>query len=235
MARTRIGISNFRLATPWSCLNRGWKRQVNCRDLQIALRQATKSLPPFAAARAARRQFVLPWIITACLTLVLAEALLGAPVSASPSAGKPYSATEAPEVQVLGVRSFSQADYSWVVIDLSGDVRYEVGHLSNPERLYLDLSRTGISPQLASRRITLNDALVGQIRMGTDKGSVTRIVLDLHTAVRSRVSQLGSPTRLLVELSQPADGTGPMGGIPKQSDGKAGEPEGASSLSSNAG
>src|ERR1700687_1204226 len=69
MARTRIGISNFRLATLWSCLNRGWKRQVNSRDLQIALHQETKSLPPIAAAWAARRRFVLSWIIAACLTL----------------------------------------------------------------------------------------------------------------------------------------------------------------------
>ena len=230
---------------------------MNSRDLQIALRQETKSLPPIAAAWAARRRFVLSWIIAACLTLVLAEASLGASDSASPSASKPYSATE---VQVLGVRSSSQSDYSRVVIDLSADVRYKVGHLSNPERLYLDLSRTEISPQLATRRIALNDAFVGQIRMGTDQGAVTRIVLDLHTAVCSRVSKLGSPARLLVELSQPADGTGPRGGVPRWGvprwtdvrevsgqlsgrarqnslsglTGKAGEPESISSLSSNA-
>jgi len=154
------------------------------------------------------------------------------------------------------VRTFSQADYSRVVIDLSTDVRYKVGHLSNPERLYLDLSRTEISPQLATRRIALSDEFVGQIRMGTTQSSVTRIVLDLHTAVRSRISKLGGPARLLVELSPPGDGTGPTGGIPKQSGGlgesgsfpgtvgpfspsalvgKAGPPDGASSPSSNAG
>src|ERR1700682_5253690 len=160
MARTRIGISNFRQATLWSCLNQGWKRQVNSRDLQIALRKETKSLLPTAAAWAARWRFVLSWIIAACLTLVLAKPSLGASDSASPSAGKPYSATE---VQVLGVRSSSQSDYSRVVIDLSADFRYKLGDLSNPERLYLDLSRTEISPQLATRRIALNDAFVGQM------------------------------------------------------------------------
>jgi hypothetical protein len=128
-------------------------------------------------------------------------------------------ATNATEVQVLGVRSSTtQADYSWVVIDLSADVRYKVGHLSNPERLYLDLSRTRISSQLARRRITLNDAFVGQIRMGTDQGAVTRIVLDLHSAVRSRVSQIDSPARLLVELSRPAEATESEGGVANRSD-----------------
>src|SRR6266853_2484113 len=207
MARTRIETSNFRLATLWSCLDRGRKTQMNSRDLHFALRQETKSLLPLVASLAARQPSVLRWIVAVCITLVLAEASLGASNSASPSAGTPVMATDATEVQVLGVRSSTQADYSWVVIDLSADVRYKVGHLSHPERLYLDLSRTRISSQLASRRITLNDAIVGQIRIGTIQGSVTRIVLDLRTAVRSRISKLGSPARLLVELSRPADPT----------------------------
>ena len=156
--------------------------------------------------------------MAAGITLVLAEASLGASNSASSSVGTPDLATDATEVQVLGVRSSTQADHSLVAIDLSADVRYKVGHLSNPERLYLDLSRTRISSQLASRRITLNDAFVGQIRMGTDQGAVTRIVLDLHSAVRSRVSQLSSPARLLVELSRPGDTTESEVGVAKRSD-----------------
>jgi AMIN domain-containing protein len=191
---------------------------MNGRDLQFALSQETKSHLPLVASLAARRPTALRWIVAACITLILAEASLGASNSASPSAGTPDLATDATEVQVLGVRSSTEADYSWVVIDLSADVRYKVGHLSHPERLYLDLSRTRISSQLASRRITLNDAFVGQIRMGTDQGDVTRIVLDLHSVVRSRVSKLGSPARLLVELSRPADATEPEGGVAKWSD-----------------
>lgn len=179
---------------------------MNGRDIQIALHQGTKSLPPIAAARAARREFVLPLIISACLTLVLAETSLCASVSASPSADEPYSATDATQVQVLGVHASSQADYSRVVIDLSADVRYKVGHLSNPERLYLDLSHTRLSTQLPSRRITLEYALVDQIRLGTNQDAVTRIVLDLHTAVRYRISKLGDPTRIVVELNHGAAG-----------------------------
>src|SRR5258706_9695235 len=177
-----------------------------------------KSLLPLVASLAARLLLVLRWIIAPCVALVLLAASLGASDSASPSERAPDSTTDATEVQVLGVRSSTQAGHSRVVIDLSADVRYKVGHLSNPERLYLDLSRTRISSQLASQRIILNDAFVGQIRMGTDQGAVTRIVLDLHSAVRSRVSQIGSPARLLVELSRPADATESEGVFAKRSD-----------------
>jgi hypothetical protein len=157
-------------------------------------------MPPFTAAMAVRHHF-LPWIIAACLALLLTATSLFASDSVNPSASTPYSTTDATDVQVLGVRSSTQSDSSQVIIDLSADVRFKVGHLLNPERLYLDLSRTQISSQLASRRIAVNDTFVGQIRMGTDQGSVTRIVLDLRTAVRSRVSKRVSPARLLVELS----------------------------------
>ena len=191
---------------------------MNYRPLQIAVREKPKSFPPRAAIRVARQRFVLAWVITACLTLVWAEASLGGSDSASHSQGTPSVATDAAIVQVLGVRSSSQADSSQVVIDLSANVRYKVGHLSNPQRLYLNLSQTRIGTQLTSRRIILKDDLVDQIRIGTDQSSVTRIVLDLHTAVHSRVSQLGSPARLLVELSPPDDAALPERGVAKRLD-----------------
>jgi AMIN domain-containing protein len=182
---------------------------VNGRDLQIALGRAAQSLPLVAVARAARWEFVLPWAMAACLILPLAEAALGA--SDTPS--RPDVAV----AQVLGVRSSSQADSGRVVIDLSADVRYKVAHLSNPERVYLDLSQTEISPQLASRRIALEDGLVEQIRMGTGQGSVTRIVLDLRMALRYRVSKLDDPERMLIELSRPSDGMALMESTPIRS------------------
>jgi AMIN domain-containing protein len=191
---------------------------VNYRKLQIALREETKSFAPGAAIRVARQRFVLAWIITACLTLVRAEASLGGSDSGSHSEGAPSVATDAAIVQVLGVRSSSQADRSEVVIDLSANVRYKVGHLSDPLRLYLNLSQTRISTQLTTRRIPLKDDLVDQIRIGADQSSVTRIVLDLHTAVHSRVSQLGSPARLLVELSPPDEAAVPERGVAKRLD-----------------
>jgi AMIN domain-containing protein len=175
---------------------------VSGRNLQIAPRQTAKSLP-VAAARAARWQRAFPLVIALFLTLLFTKVPMGASDSPSSAVGE-FSA----EAQVLRVRSSSQADSSRVVIDLCGDVRYKVGHLSNPERLYLDLWRTEISPQLTSRRLALKDALVDQIRIRTDQSSVTRIVIDLRTTVRYRVSKLDDPERVLVELSRPPDGTG---------------------------
>jgi hypothetical protein len=184
---------------------------VNGRDLQIALRQGTKSLPQFAAPRAARRQWGLSLIISVCLTLVLAGTSLSAPASAVPTADEPYSATDATQVQLLGVHSFSWAEYSQVVIDFSADVRYKFGHLSNPERVYLDFPKTEINPRMTTRRIAVQNGLInqvriGEVRIGTSQGPVTRVVLDLATPVRYWVSKLDNPARMLIELSQPTEG-----------------------------
>ncbi len=112
-----------------------------------------------------------------------------------PAAGPIHSSA-----QVLGVRFSSQPNYSRVVVDLGADVHYTVGRLSDPERLYLDLLDTQISPKLGHRQIRVGDTLVDQIRIGSNQGSVTRVVLDLKSDARPTISVLSKPPRLLVEL-----------------------------------
>src|SRR5712691_12863933 len=133
------------------------------RYLQFATRRAAKLPSLFAAAKAARRRFASPLVIVFFVTMILAKVPARASDSPSRSPSRPNLHGDATEVQVLGVRSSSQGEYSRVVIDLSADVRYKVGHLSNPERVYLDLSQTDISSQLTRRRIALKDGLVEQI------------------------------------------------------------------------
>src|SRR5437762_105826 len=162
-----------------------------------------------AVLRARSRQPVFPLISVLLLAVLLARVPLGASDSPSRSINKPNLSGAETEVQVLGVRAISQTDYSWVVIDLSDRVRYKVGHLPDPQRLYLDLSQTKISPRLLGQRMAFKDGLVEQIRMGTDPGSVTRIVLDLRTTISYLVSNLEDHKQLLVEL-RAADKAGPI-------------------------
>jgi hypothetical protein len=186
---------------------------VSGRNLQFATRRAAKLPSLFAAAKAASQRFAALLVFVFLVTMLLAKVPAHASNSPSRPSSSPNLHGDATEVQVLGVRSSSQGDYSRVVIDLSSDVRYKVGHLSNPERVYLDLSQTDISPQLARRRFALKDGLVERVRMRTNQESVTRIVLDLYTEVRYWVSIVGDPARMIVELSRPDAGIGPTGSV----------------------
>ena len=177
--------------------------------LQFATRRAAKLPSVFAAAKATRWRFASPLVTGFFVAILLAKIPARASDSPTRSSSRPNLHGDTTEVQVLGVRSSSQGDYSRVVIDLSADVRYKVGRLSNPERVYLDLSQTEISPRLTPRRIALRDGFVERVRMGTNQGSVTRIVLDLYMEVRCWVTTVGDPARMIVALSRPPAGIGP--------------------------
>ena len=162
---------------------------------------ATRLLP-YSWVRSLWRRLDLQVSPAILLTLLFAQAPLAATDLPIRSASKPDVSTAAHVVQILGVFSSSQTEYSRIIIDLSEYARYTVSRVSSPERLYIDFSQTAISPRVMSRTIAINGELIERIRLGTDPGSVTRIVFDLHTPVRYRISQIASSTRMLVELSR---------------------------------
>jgi len=173
---------------------------MNGRDFETAPLPAAKSACSLLAAR------VLSWRVGLIFVAVsLAWLTAKAPPYASEASSEPTPSVQTGGAQLRGVRFFSQSSHTGVVIDLSADVRYKVGHLSNPERLYFDLLQTAISHDLTTREIAVRDAVVDQIRIGVGQSSVTRVVLDLHSTVHYQISQLNDPARMLVELDRAVD------------------------------
>jgi hypothetical protein len=124
----------------------------------------------------------------------------------SGSASKGAKSTYAIGNQLLGVHLYTESNYSRLVIDLSADVQYKIGHLTNPERVYLDFPQTAVNPSLINRPFAIQNGLIDQVRIGTSQGPVTRVVVDLATPVRYRVTKVDYPTRMLIELSRPPEG-----------------------------
>jgi hypothetical protein len=170
---------------------------VNGRFFQIAIPEAANSVR--CLLMSGRRFGSLT-----CLLLLSALVALSA-LKAAEGPNAPMPSAQTASAQLQGVRFFSQSSHTCVVIDLSADVRYKVGHLSNPERLYFDLLQTAISHDLTTRQIAVRDAVVDQIRIGVGQSSVTRVVLDLHSAAHYQVSQLNDPARMLVDLDRTVD------------------------------
>jgi hypothetical protein len=191
---------------------------VNDRNFQFALRQAGKSAPPLPAARFAYRHCGFSLVIALILSVLVAKVPLDASDVPSHSASNVEKSTDATGALLLGVHFYSQSNYSQLVIDLSADVRYKVGHLTNPERVYLDFPQTEINPRLTARRIAVQNGLIDQVRIGTSQGPVSRIVVDLAIPVRYRVTKVDNPARMLIELSRPADGAVLAESIPLSTD-----------------
>jgi len=102
--------------------------------------------------------------------------------------------------EVTGIRHWSSADASTVVVDLQDQVQYEAHRLQNPERIYFDLHDTKLVSALSGKTIVVDDALIQQVRVAQPIAGVTRVVLQTKAASDFSVSLEANPYRLVIEV-----------------------------------
>ena len=127
------------------------------------------------------------------------------------SSSTPQEVSKFPKV--TGVRHWSSADSSTVVLDLEDQVQYEPGHLTNPDRFYFDLRDTQLSPELQGKSLD-GDTLLNRIRIAQPAPGVTRVVLEAKAGAslsRPLVSLERDPYRLVIEISKA--GASPKGAV----------------------
>jgi len=186
------------------------------------------------AARAECRECVRSLVIALFLVVLVSKVPVDASDVPSGSTSKVAKSTDAIGTQLLGLHLYTQPDSSRLVIDLSADVRYKIGHLTNPERVYLDFPQTEVNPRLATKPIAVQGGLIDHVRIGTSQGPVTRIVIDLAMPIRYRVTKLDNPARMLIELSRPPEGAVLAESIPLSTEAPEPMPAKADSQSSGA-
>jgi len=121
--------------------------------------------------------------------------MLGVPFSNA------HAADPAEPHHVTAVRFWSLGGVTRIAIETDGDFQVKSDRLDSPDRLFFDLS--GTKPILSHKSMTVipvADHFVKQIRVAEPQHNVTRVVLDLETAVEPTISRLDNPTRLIVEL-----------------------------------
>ena len=102
--------------------------------------------------------------------------------------------------KVTGIRHWSSADSSTIVLDLEDQIQYEAHRLSNPDRIYFDLHDTRLAPELLGKSIEIGDSFVGRIRMAQPVPGMTRVVLETRANSTFSVSLEPNPYRLVVEV-----------------------------------
>jgi len=115
--------------------------------------------------------------------------------------------------QVTGIRHWSSAESSTVVIDMQDQVQYEAHRLPNPERIYFDLQDTTLAASFSSRAITVNDGLLQRVRVAQPRVGVTRVVLETNGASDFSVSLQPNPYRLVVEVRKAGTGSRPRASV----------------------
>jgi N-acetylmuramoyl-L-alanine amidase/putative methionine-R-sulfoxide reductase with GAF domain len=102
--------------------------------------------------------------------------------------------------RITGIRHWSSADSSTVVLDLEDQVQYEAHRLTGPDRIYFDLHDTALAPEFAGKTIEIGDALLARIRVAQPVTGLTRVVLETRGNSNYSVSLEPNPYRLVVQV-----------------------------------
>jgi N-acetylmuramoyl-L-alanine amidase/putative methionine-R-sulfoxide reductase with GAF domain len=105
--------------------------------------------------------------------------------------------------RVTGIRHWSAAESSTVVLDLEDQVQYEAHRLANPDRIYFDLHDTSLASGVEGTSIDISDGLLSRVRVAQPVSGLTRVVLETKGNTNFSVSLEPNPYRLVVELSKP--------------------------------
>jgi N-acetylmuramoyl-L-alanine amidase/putative methionine-R-sulfoxide reductase with GAF domain len=102
--------------------------------------------------------------------------------------------------RITGVRHWSSAESSTVVLDLQDQVQYETHRLAKPDRIYFDLHDTSLAPELEGKTIDIGDALLTRVRVAQPSPGLTRVVLETKGNSNFSVSLEPNPYRLVVQV-----------------------------------
>jgi N-acetylmuramoyl-L-alanine amidase len=113
----------------------------------------------------------------------------------------------ADNVAVRDVRFWKSQDYIRFVFDLSGPVEVANGKLSNPDRLFFDLTNAKLADRL-KKTIEINSEFVKSVRLGQFSSGTARIVFDIPAqSYDFKILNLEDPARLVIDIfgAEPKD------------------------------
>jgi N-acetylmuramoyl-L-alanine amidase len=117
-----------------------------------------------------------------------------------PAAAAPVSPAPAGRAAVTNLRHWSTDDYTRVVIDMDAEASFRKTLITNPDRLYFDISRAWLPRDLMNRTFPVGDEFLKQVRIGQNSQDVVRVVLDFEHIADHSVFELHDPYRLVVDI-----------------------------------
>ncbi len=101
---------------------------------------------------------------------------------------------------VTGIRHWSTPDYTRVAIDVDREVKYEVGRVPHPDRIFFDLPDTKLASVLVGKSFEVEDGFLKKIRVAQYQPGYTRIVLEVADVSDYSAFLLPNPYRLIIDI-----------------------------------
>jgi len=124
--------------------------------------------------------------------------------AAAASAAKPLPAATGDRVEVRNIRYWNAENYTRVVVDLEGEVKYQGARIANPDRIFFDLFNTQLSTVLSGKSFEVDEGLLNRIRIAENRTGVSRVVLEVKNAENYSFFSLPNPFRLVVDIRGPS-------------------------------
>lgn len=102
--------------------------------------------------------------------------------------------------QVTAIRSWNAENYTRIVVDIEQEVKYEAARISNPDRIYFDLSKAKLSSTLVGKTFEVENGFLKTIRVAQNQAGVVRLVLEVEKVKDYSVFLLPNPYRLVVDI-----------------------------------
>jgi N-acetylmuramoyl-L-alanine amidase len=104
---------------------------------------------------------------------------------------------------VKNIRRLPTDESYRVIIDLDSAAQFKKEKLSNPDRIYFDIARAKLGPDLRAEAISVGDEFLQQIRIAIKSPDTVRVVLDLAESRECAVSELRDPYRIVIDFFRP--------------------------------
>lgn len=109
-----------------------------------------------------------------------------------------------PKAHVTELRTWSNPDYTRIVVVLDQEVKYTHHRLKQdhsatlPERIYVDIEGAQIAPGV--KDLPIGDGLLKTARVGQYRPDVARVVLDIENIREFKIFPLSDPFRIIIDV-----------------------------------
>jgi N-acetylmuramoyl-L-alanine amidase len=124
--------------------------------------------------------------------------------SPAPAAINPAQKMEAPSsnrpIALTGIKTWDTPDYTRVVIDLHGPVKYQSARVANPDRIYFDVNYAHVDHSLLHAPIQVQGSHVTSVRVAQNQENTARVVLQVSRVKTYAVYLLRDPYRMVIDV-----------------------------------
>jgi N-acetylmuramoyl-L-alanine amidase len=144
-------------------------------------------------------------IIGALLLLLVGIGFKTAPLQAAASRNRGQS-VPGRAAAIKDIRRTVLPDAVRLIIELDGEVPFHQERITDPDRVFVDLTNARPTPALAERtiRYELDADIVRQVRLGRHPNNTTRVVLDAANVSSYSVYPLYGPFRIVIDCVRAA-------------------------------